>query len=417
MKSFTNRIFDSKRYSNLAALWFLACFFCLNLTVHGQAVPLQTSVVADFEVDADAYSGIFELPDGTVTLTDDWLQGAAGMGVIDETSPENAATRAALLAGDNIQAEFRMSQPFGYLDGNFNRWLDAIYARDQHTKGGEMDLTVFGGGDDKNFDDPSTWSYKEGDTPQKNDIIDVYAHIRRSAGTQNLWVFFGATTRSPNGNNYLDFEVFRSDVEYDPVSESLINTGPNCGHTAYTFFPDGSPDQKGDLIFSANYTNGGAVADIRVYAWIDSFFVAALTGDPNVLTDEDFIAYNALGGLNSFTFGDALTGPINYEFYPCNNTNGEQYGYARIVPVSNVPGVPAIVAQDNTTGDVNAPSWKTIGTNGAVSDVYVAPTFAEFGINATLLGIDGTVTSGSCENILGSILVKSRSSTSFTSEL
>ncbi|NNK73121.1 MAG: hypothetical protein HKO94_08005, partial [Flavobacteriaceae bacterium] len=422
MKNFTIRILDSVVKSKQITLWSLVCFFILGTTtqVFSQAVPLETSAPANFGVDADAYSGILTFdtdagdPDDPDFGTDDWLEGLSGLGVIDETSAANAGARDSLFQDFNINAEFRMSQDFGFLDVNNNRWLDAVFARDQRTNGNNTDMNVFGASADKNFDDPATWTIKDGSVPQKNDIIDGYAHIRRDGTFQSLWVFFGATTRSPNGDNYIDFEVFRSDVDFDANAEGLVNTGPNCGHTAYTFFPDGAPDQKGDLIFSTNYTNGGAAADVRVYAWIDSFFVAALAGDPNDLTDEDFIAYNALGGINSFIFGDGFG---NYEFWPCNNTSGEQYGYARIIPESLIPGVPAIVAQDNTAADVDAPTWGTIDPGGDVTDMYIAPTFTEFGINATFLGIDGSQSTGTCENIFGSIIIKTRSSTSFTSEL
>ncbi|MBT8274089.1 MAG: hypothetical protein KJO77_09795, partial [Bacteroidia bacterium] len=203
MENFTFRFNRSKFKSNPISLWILACFFILGNSqfFYGQTVPLGTTVHANFGVDADVHSGLlsFDTMAQDPFGTDDWVEGVSGQGVIDETM---AATIQQLQNGENIQAEFRMSQPINYVDPAGNTWLDAVYLRDQNTKGGNKDLTVFGAGADKNFDDPNTWDVKEGDVPQKNDLIDVYAHFRRGAGFPSdpfLWAFLAASTRSDDG--------------------------------------------------------------------------------------------------------------------------------------------------------------------------------------------------------------------------
>ena len=396
-------------------IFFVVLSFSMILgtfSSHAQSsIPLETSVQANFGIDADVHSGLlsFDTNDLIATGIDDWIEGANGLGVIDIT---NEAVIAELESGANISRQFRMSMPINTLvNGDF--WLDAVFLRDQNTAGGNMDLTVFGGGADKNFDNPLSWTIKEGDVPQKNDIIDVYAHIRREADLDNLWAFAAASTRSPNGNNYIDFEYFRLPVELDTVNEKLETAGLDCGHTAYDLdASDGTVLIDGDIIISTNYTNGGAVADIRLYAWIDSNDIDGLDGDAASLSNNDFIAYNELDGRR-FNFGDSEGG---YEFYNCDNDSNIPYGYARISLRDDVSDDP-IFAQNNTSASVAAPSWGTIDPGGSVTYHYVAPTFAEFALNATILGLDASQSSEICQAPLGSVIVKTRSSTSFTSEL
>ncbi|WP_250436887.1 T9SS type A sorting domain-containing protein [Hanstruepera flava] len=396
---------------------FLGFMLNSNNSVQAQSVPLGSSIHVNFGVDADVYSGLFSFSPDSGMGTDDWVQGATGLGVIDET---NAADIAELASGANVSKEFRMSVPV-YTVVNGDTWIDAVYIRDQNTNGGNMDSNVFGAGDDKNFDDPSTWTIKEGDVPQKNDIIDIYAHLRRDSdavfpNNDDEWAFAAASTRSDNGTSYIDFEYFREKVTYIPDEDevpadnnnngTIVTGGTDCGHTSYEFdLASGAVITHGDVILSANYTNGGSVADVRLYAWIDS--------DDFPGGNASFTAFNSLA-FRPFNFGDENG---NFEFYNCNNDNNIPYGYARISLRSDITGEAAIFAQVNTSANVAAPSWGTIDPGGSFTNEYISPTLAEFGINATLLGLDTRSTGGECQAPLGSVIVKTRSSDSFTAEL
>ncbi len=385
-----------------------------------ETLNLGTSVKANFGVDADTKSGILSFnTDGLVgDETDDWFLGPkGGLGVIDVS---DQATITRLGSGLNIGAEFRMSHPVNTtVNGNF--WLDAVYLRDQYSHNNEKDMTVFGGGDDKNFDNPTTWAIKRGSVPPKNDIIDVYGHLRRESTNQAnaLWLFGAVSTRTQNGDNYLDFEYFRKPVSYTIPSNPndqghLMTSGSECGHTAYRFNQvNGEVLVNGDIILSVNYVNGGTVADFRFYVWIDSNEIKGLDGDASSLSNTDFVYYNDNFPLRRFDFGDGNGG---YEFYNCDNNSNIPYGYARISLRKNFIAEP-IFAQDNTGADVTAPTWGTIGPDGKVNNVYVSPTFIEFGLNATLFGLDSTMSNGICATPLGSVIVKTRASASFTSEL
>jgi hypothetical protein len=313
----------------------LLCIFCLCAVqyTYAQTDSLSTSIQANFGIDADIKSGIlsFNTEGLNENGTDDWFLGpTSGQGVIDTT---DIATIADLAAGLNITAEFRMSQP-NNSNINGNLWIDAVYFRDHYSFNNVKDSTIFGSGDNKNYDNPESWTIKTGNVPAKNDIIDVYGHLRRNFETNYLWVFGAASTRSQNGDYYIDFEYFRQPITYtspsNPETKGTLNTeGSSCGHTAYEF--DTTTDGKGkvlvngDIIQSINYTNGGTVADFRFYVWIDSNEIKGLDDNDSSLSDADFDAYNKLLD-RQFDFGNGNGG---YEFYNCNNDTDIPYGYAR----------------------------------------------------------------------------------------
>src|SRR5690606_41661902 len=113
----------------------------------------------------------------------DWVprSDVTGHGVIDTTG---AAAHIAALSGNNNHSFIQnMSQSALYIDPNSGKqWIDAKFIRDRNSAGNNLDNSVFGGGSDKNADNPKHWTAKIGSIPQKNDLIDVMAHVRRDVG-------------------------------------------------------------------------------------------------------------------------------------------------------------------------------------------------------------------------------------------
>ncbi|WP_169744660.1 T9SS type A sorting domain-containing protein [Siansivirga zeaxanthinifaciens] len=382
-------------------------FLLSAVTANAQAVPLQSSVIAGFGVDADIEADIISFGNLAASGTDDWFDyatGEPGKGIIDISS-----IPAGLQAGANVAVQLGMAQNVFYVDSNNRTWLDALYARDQRTNGNNKDATVFGAASDKNIANPLTWTVKNGDVPQKNDIIDVYAHLRREAPFGGAFAgqefaLVGASTRSQDGTSYIDFEYFRGKIDVSNtglVYEEPLNYGLEGGHTAFKFDTDGIPTQLGDIILSVNYTNGGNVADIRIFVWVDLEGIGAA----------ELQAYNALPNL-PFLFGDGNGG---FDYYD-GGTDAGTYGYAQIVPKG---GQTAIWAQVNSDAVEGTP-WPTIDKGGSptADGLYPQFGFAEIAINATAFGLDSNSDSGApCESPFGSFLVKTRSSDSFVAEL
>ena len=396
-KSFNKKILKSIT-SYAAVILFLLVG---NIMFSQNEVNLKTSTLANFGLDADVdanflNSNLVADPDGTGT--DDWFKRltGTGLGVIEAPTAEQL-----IELGQNESVTLGMSEDaFSFHDPGGTFWIDAVYNRDQRTNGKLSDDTFFTSGADKNFDNPETWTVGKGSGgPQKNDLIDIFAHIRRSSLANEFpneeFILLGATTRSQSGTSYVDFEFFREVLTLADGASHMSSGGLDGGRTAFEFENDGSVLTRGDMIMSVNYTNGGPVADVRIFIWID-------------LDTIDIENFN--GANRPFDFGDGNGG---FASYGGGNMAGT-FGYAQIQVLD---GQEHVYAQVNTANSVNAPDWGTIDSKGDLVNEYTQVALAELAINTSTLSIDSRDTNGGCENIFGSVLVKTRSSDSFNAEL
>jgi PKD repeat protein len=403
-------------------------------SIYGQAVS-GAAVKANFGIDADVYANRLQfgvLSTTTFPNTDDWFlniskwpgsSGSSGFGVIDESFPfvvkatpsnitfDNLAALITYLKsspGKNFPFERRMSQAKGTTWNNY-LWLDAVYGRDGIATQGYVDATVFTKTTDKNGQDPTTWNLGTGGTPAKNDIVDVVAHLRgeglRTPTPDNprpfttLWGFGGATTISADGNSHNDFEFFRKDVTFE--GGKLINSGVTGeeGHTAWHFDATGKPTTPGDILISVDFENGGTRPLGSVRVWMRKIDAVAAT-------------FNVLGGRKF-----DITGVFD-------GTSGAIYGYAEIAKKGSLPSDPNAVNPDifavvNVTADTFGAPWGSLeGQNTKYFEDIKKLQFSEFGINLTAFGLDEkTDQSTECASLLGTLIVKTRSSSSFTAEL
>ncbi|TYA59272.1 hypothetical protein, partial [Formosa maritima] len=390
--------------------------------MQSQTIITGTTVHADFGLDGDVlHEQLSFWPfDASPYIDpalgiDDWINSApdnntnTGAGVIDIFSSEALSQISGISSGQNNPATLRMSAPlYSTPEGDGRIWIDAAYVRDQYVSGNNMDATVFEQSINKNFDDPRAWTLKTGDVPAKTDIIDVFAHLRRDFPINFEWAYIAASTADADGSNHLDFEYYRKKLQLSDTKMIEYvdpNDGVDCGHSTYKFGATGNVEEHGDILLSVDYKQGGREAEITLLVWIDK---------NDFPTDADFDSFNSLPD-RPFNFYDDGNG---YVFAACTNSieGGEtNFGYARIALVDGAPQ--AIFSQLNNTGPTAAPSWGTINSGGNQVTQYPTDTFVEFAINATLLGFDTESSGEGCESGLGSVIVKSRSSASFTSSL
>ncbi|HKX85306.1 MAG TPA: hypothetical protein VJL37_01445 [Flavobacterium sp.] len=400
---------------------FLFSFFSVNTSA--QLVG-DATVKANFGVEADVYANTLQFPNLDVPPvplpsplgTDDWfvnqtLYPGSGKGVIDQS---NAAGLITLIQGtdkNNYAFERRQSVttptlpfPFPIVDGYL--WLDSVYGRDNNSAQGTSDLSIFGGSADKNSDNPNTWALGTGSIPQKDDIIDVYAHLRGvgpKAPTEidprpftELWAFAGGSLRETNGSKHIDFEFFRTLIDYVPGDLVFGNTGNDGGRTAWDFDGTGNILIPGTLIVSIDYEGGGTKPDVRIRVWMDQADLASFNTLPNRPFNIDASSFEQ--GLDTGTFG-----------------------YVRIEALNNA--IPNLFGRVNKEAATLGPPWGTIEGQNAMFQVdYKEFQFIEIAINLTAFGLDRRGENDPCSNILGSLLVKTRSSAggnsdSFTSEL
>lgn len=362
-----------ERYANfcnkkLVYLFFMLIGLMFSFNAQSQIIIEQGTVKANFGIDADVKSDIttFTAPVwATPQNTDDWFQldGGTGKGVIDIISASALSQIQSLQVNPNASAELRMAYPyFTLVDGRY--WIDAVYLRDQQTSGNYKDSNVFAGQSNKNFDNPNTWSIGLGDVPQKNDIIDVYGHLRRD-GTNILtdpeWGFVGLSTRNDNGDSYIDIEYFRKKIEVG--GNGIVSPGTDGGRTAWLFSNTGMTTQLGDIIISLNFSNGGVGIEGKIYVWMR-------------LDDKNTAYFDNFNTLLDRPFRFVKVGN-SYDTHDGGNGAGG-FGYARI-ELKNIGDPTAIFSAVNIGSSVDAPSWGTINSSGNIATVYSPIIFYEFG--------------------------------------
>jgi hypothetical protein len=349
---------------------------------------------ANFGVDADTRTNWMKY--GLVTgavASDDWFApSGAGHNVIDTA---NAATYLALLqAGNNLTFNQRMSALL-YAKVGGKLWLDATYGRDYQAASLMKDSTVFTIAA-KNGDNPAVWTGGVANTPNKNDLVDVFAHMRRDGLTvhDSLWLFTGVSTFGTRGSSYFDVELYKNNFSYSGATGTFTTAGPDAGHTQWLFDASGNIIQTGDLIIAVDFTPGSVpVVDIRI--WIAQTTLATVTP----------AYFNFTGSFNGATASPA-------------------YGYASIVSKTGSTAFGAGISNYsvNATLDTTyATPWGTGGPTGGVNwtPQYLSQQFIEVGLNLTRIGVDPALYSAlsPCQPLFSDIFFKSRSSNSFTANM
>jgi hypothetical protein len=343
---------------------------------------IKSGFGVDGELRANYYNGFIQ------SGNDDWFNnGTAGTGqfVIDTTG---AAAIVAGYASDaspwlkRMASFYRpMSRPQFSIVNN-RLWLDALFVRDYHA----TDTTVFVSGSNKNGDSPADWMGGVQGVPDKNDILDMMMHVRRAgpARTDSLWMFGGLSLDNTTGQRYFDFEMYQTDIYYDRTSGNWYGFGADAGHTSWQFDAAGNVIRPGDIIFSAEYQSS-TLTKIEARIWVD----------------KNSLSMTPAGFSWSGQFDGAGT--------------GAQYGYASILPKTGGTFYTGLGSSNNTW----AGPFQAVLVNNSVVTNYTRDQFMEFSVNLTKLGLDPVTTFGTdvCGTPFNRLVVKTRSSASFTSEL
>ena len=334
-------------------------------------------------MDADLRANFFNL--ATLAGNDDWFNnGTAGSGIfVIDTSGAAAIVSAYTTNPVSKYLSFARSMRYPVLSTIGGRiYYDAAFVRDHR----DTDSTAFTGGL-KNGQSPQLWSGNTTPVLSKNDISEVFLHVRRDGinPTDSLWFFGAVGIIGTSGDRYFDFELYQTDISYNRATGLFQNYGPNFGHSTWRFGGSGNITQLGDIIFTAEYGNTG-LNFIEARIWIEK----------TSMTTVSPIAFDWTGTFD----GDG---------------SGATYGYAGISPKN---GGTFYQGLQNSTTSWSGPFGNFTTANVAVTN-YDPIQFMEFGVNLSKLGLDPmTFTNGSiCNLAFGKVLVKSRSSTSFSSAL
>lgn len=355
-------------------------------SVIGSSQITTPIIKAAFGVDADLRTNFFN---GFVQSgNDDWFNnGTAGTGfnVIDTTG---AASVVAGYLSDispwprRMRPLYRsMSRPQFSVFNN-RLWIDAIFVRDYHGN----DSSVFTAGSDKNGMSPANWTGGVQSIPDKNDILDVFMHVRRAGptATDSLWMFGGISLDNTTGNRYFDFEMYQTDIYYDRATAKFYGYGPDAGHTSWQFDAAGNVLKPGDIIFTGSYQSS-TLTNIEARIWVHQ---SALS-----LTPTQFIWSGQFDGASA----------------------GAVYGYASILPKTAGAFYTGLGSGNNTWA---GPFQLVLQDNSLVPN-YGKDQFMEFSVNMSKLGLDPVSLLGGdvCGSPFNRLVVKTRASSSFTAEL
>lgn len=345
---------------------------------------ISPEIKAGFGIDADLQNNYFKgIP---TTGNDDWFTKnltGSGISVIDTSGA------ASLLAGynNNVASRYNtviknMRYP-AFTEVNGRLLMDAVFVRDFH----EDDSTIFAAGSNKNGQNPSVWSSPPAQsTPDKNEILDVFMHVRRAGLTagDSLWMFGALSIENTTGNRYFDFEMYQSDITFDYSSRKFTDYGPDAGHTSWEINSAGNITKAGDIILTAQY-GSAQLTFIEARIWVNKNTLSTIPAN--------------------FSWSGQFDGA----------SSSAQYGYASIVPKTNGDYYSGLQNDSNTW----AGPFKLIRGDNSIADNFTARQFMEFSVNLTKLGLDPvTILGGStCDKPFQKVLVKTRASTSFTAEL
>lgn len=352
---------------------------------------------AKFGIDGDIRSDERQNGNFTAAGSHDWFKtpNGKGAGLIDVTGSADLKTQ--IMDGANVAFTKKMQLPLYSVQDDV-LLMDATYARDYINN----DKTAFKGNNTKTTTAPTEWgtSPNGSNVSDKTDIVDSYVSMRRNgtvigSNPSNLIVTMALTTLATNGDHYADFEFYKQAISYNTTTGKFTNSGPAAtgSHSLWEFNADGSIKSWGDMTIGFSF-NSSAVSDVKILIWVSK------------------AVYNTLNPKN-FDF-------VTNEFYESVSVNG--YGYAAIKPNSTGQLVAYGTVNSATTA---APAWgtnsKDLGSNGNnyFSTDYSAGQLAEAAVDLTSLGIDPATFSdvNSCSSPFSRLLVKSRSSSSFSSAL
>ncbi|MDO9376710.1 MAG: T9SS type A sorting domain-containing protein [Ferruginibacter sp.] len=362
----------------LLPLVFVLC----SQLVHSQVTVAITK--ANFGIEADLAANFYKgLPQPAV---DDWFgRGYVGTGqaIIDTTGAAAIVAEYYSTPATRMKSFYRLMRPAPYSLVNNRLVLDAIYHRDFHGD----DSTVFASGSNKNGMSPSTWSapVSQG-IPDKNDVLDAFTHVRRAGpnATDSLWMFSAVSIENTTGSRYFDFELYQTDISFNRSTLSFSGYGPDAGHTTWVFDAGGNILTPGDIIFTAEFGTAG-ISLVEARIWINK---ASLSMTPV-----------------TFKWGGLFDGA----------GSGSTFGYANILP--KIAGDFYAGIQSSGTATWAGPFALVREDNSVVTD-YQPKQFMEFAVNLTKLGIEpAQFSNNACGSPFRRVLVKTRSSTSFTAEL
>jgi fimbrial isopeptide formation D2 family protein len=239
------------------------------------------------------------------------------------------------------------------------------------------DTTYFTGGGSKDVNDVSQWNYTANDqTPDKDDILDAFAAAYEKNG--DTFVYFGADRFDGSGDSFVGFWFFQNN----------IGLGANGNFSGV--------HKNGDILVLSDFTNGGSVAEIKIYEWLNgglslkesgagcdlpgdeqacAVVNGGVVGSPWTFTDKD--------GNHSFQAGEFYEGGINLDTV----FGGDAPCFSGFLAETRSSQSTSAQLKDFALGNFDTCVPPTITTDASVSTFHFGD--AAVTDSATLAGSDG----------------------------
>jgi uncharacterized repeat protein (TIGR01451 family) len=238
------------------------------------------------------------------------------------------------------------------------------------------DSTYFTGGGSKDVNDISQWNYTSIDqTPDKDDILDAFAAAYEK--NNDTFVYFGADRFDGSGDSFIGFWFFQNNI-------GLAANGNFSG-----------VHKNGDILVLSDFTNGGAVAEIKIYEWLngglslkESGAACDLPGDEQacaVVNGGEVVApwtFTDKDGNHTFQAGEFYEGGINLDTV----FGGDAPCFSGFLAETRSSQSTSAQLKDFALGNFNTCVPPTITTTSSKSTVHFGETVTD---SATLSGNDG----------------------------
>jgi hypothetical protein len=243
-------------------------------------------------------------------------------------------------------------------------------------------LSIFTGGGSKDEKDLTQWQWKNGSSPDKDDLIESFAALYvgapGSARAGHKIVYFGSNRLAVDGDAQIGFWFLQNPV-------ALGGTGQTASPFVDSTVGGAVSHKIGDVLILSNFVNGGGSSNIQVYV------------------------------VNKITKGNCPAGSVETKAgagdicltQVINGTAGAN-GVCNSATVS--PAVPADTACAATNGAViDALDPDFLAKSGAGTGQYPIVGFFEGGLDLTAIGLGG--------ECFPTFVVETRSSQSITAVL
>ncbi len=379
------------KYVSLGLL--LAC----RLPVSSQVV-IGGRNVASFGIDGDLSLDTALLGSFAGFSGDDWfvnpsVRKKGGLPAIDSTTASSLRSQMQGTVAFRKNSSFTQSMAAAR-NGVYrsNRWLDAVYFKDQADNDA---TTITGPSGVKVIDNPSTWVLGTSGLAAKTDILEVLSHLRRkgSASNDSLFLLLGIGIFGTSGSKNVSAEFFKNPVRYDSVLKKMNNLGTQGGRNCWQFSGAGEVRVMGDLLLSVDYNAGTFTLEPMIWMRKGTYDSFTSTIPPRTPLYFDLVAFNAqTTGVNGF-------------------------GYARIRPKTGSGTTVAWGSVNASPSGTAAPWGVASAASYGWSSQYAANQFLEIGLNLTAMGVDPALYANfdDCAAPYQSLICYTRSSTSVSS--